>query len=223
MKKIELRSVKSFDDLKRLFADNKELLKTAALPLVIGVAVLFFWFYGAEEDIVVDGASGIDDEQVGMSDYVENAENTGTKMYVDISGAVVNPGVYEVGSQTRLFQVIEMAGGLTENADVNSLNRAEIVCDGQKIIVGILGEPSAAVSESSGSQSAQSGITNGKVNLNLAGSATLQTIPGIGPSKADRIIDYRNTNGRFRKIEDIMNITGIGEKTFESIKDYITV
>lgn len=223
MKKIEIRSVKSFSDLKKFFTDHKELLKTAALPLVIGVAVLFFWFYGADEDIVVDSASGIDDEQVGMSDYVENAENTGTKMYVDISGAVVNPGVYEVDSQTRLFQVIEMAGGLTENADVDSLNRAEIVYDGQKIIVGTLGEPSAAASESSGSQSAQSGITNGKVNLNLAGSATLQTIPGIGPSKAGRIIDYRNTNGRFRKIEDIMNITGIGEKTFESIKDYITV
>lgn len=219
MKKIEIPSVKNFSDLKKFFTDHKELLKTAALPLVIGVAVLFFWFYGAEEDIVVDG----------MSDYVENTEitestgNSGAKMYVDISGAVVNPGVYEVDSQTRLFQVIEMAGGLTENADMDSLNRAEIVYDGQKIIVGILGEPSAAASESSGSQSAQSGIINGKVNLNLAGSATLQTIPGIGPSKAERIIDYRNTNGRFRKIEDIMNITGIGEKTFESIKDYITV
>ena len=186
---------------------------------MIGVAVLFFWFYGAEEDIVVDGMS----DYAGNSETTEYNENPGAKMYVDVSGAVVNPGVYEVGSQTRLFQVIEMAGGLTENADVDSLNRAEIVYDGQKIIVGILGEPSAAASESSGSQSAQSGITNGKVNLNLAGSATLQTIPGIGPSKADRIIDYRNTNGRFRKIEDIMNITGIGEKTFESIKDYITV
>ena len=219
MKKIEIPSVKNFSDLKKLFTEHKELLKTAALPLVIGVAVLFFWFYGAEEDIVVDGVS----DYAGNSETTEYNDNPGAKMYVDISGAVVNPGVYEVDSQTRLFQVIEMAGGLTENADVDSLNRAEIVCDGQKIIVGILGEPSAAASDSTGSQSAQSGITNGKVNLNLAGSATLQTIPGIGPSKAERIIDYRNTNGRFRKIEDIMNITGIGEKTFESIKDYITV
>ncbi|MBR1989658.1 MAG: helix-hairpin-helix domain-containing protein [Firmicutes bacterium] len=219
MKKIEIPSVKDFSDLIKFFTDHKELLKTAALPLVIGVAVLFFWFYGAEEDIVVDGMS----DYAGNSETTEYNDNPGAKMYVDISGAVVNPGVYEVDSQTRLFQVIEMAGGLTENADVDSLNRAEIVYDGQKIIVGTLGEPSAAASESSDSQSTQSGITNGKVNLNLAGSATLQTIPGIGPSKADRIIDYRNTNGRFRKIEDIMNITGIGEKTFESIKDYITV
>ena len=214
MKKIEIRSVKSFDDLKRLFADNKELLKTAALPLVIGVAVLFFWFYGAEEDIVVSGGDDVSSEIV--SEDVSGQTGSGTEMYVDISGAVVNPGVYEVSETTRLFQVIEMAGGLAENADVDSLNRAEIVYDGQKIIVGTSGNSEPAVSD-------KSGITNGKVNLNLADSATLQTIPGIGPSKAERIIDYRTTQGRFKKAEDIMNITGIGEKTFESIRDYITV
>ncbi len=221
MKKIEIRSVKSFDDLKRLFADNKELLKTAALPLVIGVAVLFFWFYGAEDDIVVEGVEGqvyADGSDAGATEY----EDSGLKMYVDISGAVNEPGVYEVGSQTRLFQVIEMAGGLAENADVDSLNRAEIVYDGQKIIVGTR-DGDAYASGPEGGVSSSSGITNGKVNLNLAGSATLQTIPGIGPSKADRIIEYRETIGRFKKIEDIMNITGIGEKTFESIRDYITV
>lgn len=219
MKKIEIRSVKSFDDLKKLFTDNKELLKTAAMPLVIGVAVLFFWFYGAEEDIVVSGGDDVSSEF--MSEDVSEHVYSGTKMYVDISGAVVNPGVYEVSETTRLFQVIEMAGGLTDDADVDSLNRAEIVYDGQKIIVGTSG--SSELGTETSSEGSQSGITNGKVNLNLADSATLQTIPGIGPSKAERIIDYRTTQGRFKKAEDIMNITGIGEKTFESIRDYITV
>lgn len=219
MKKIEIRSVKSFDDLKRLFADNKELLKTAALPLVIGVAVLFFWFYGAEEDIVVSEGDDVSSEIV--SEDTRGQTVTSTEMYVDISGAVVNPGVYEVSSSTRLFQVIEMAGGLADNADVDSLNRAEIVYDGQKIIVGTASN--SEIGTEASSEGNQSGITNGKVNLNLADSATLQTIPGIGPSKAERIIDYRKTQGRFKKAEDIMNITGIGEKTFESIRDYITV
>ena len=223
MKKIELRSVKSAGDLKRLFTDNKELLKTAALPLVIGVAVLFFWFYGAEDDIIVSGGdddgAGVVSENAGEQDY----SDAGAAMYVDISGAVVNPGVYEVTGTTRLFQVIEMAGGLAENADVDSLNRAEIVYDGQKIIVGTTDGSGGESSGQNSSDSGKSGITNGKVNLNLADSATLQTIPGIGPSKAERIIDYRETNGRFRTIQDIMNITGIGEKTFESIRDYITV
>ena len=219
MKKIEIRSVKSFVDLKRLFADNKELLKTAALPLVIGVAVLFFWFYGAEEDIVVSEGDDVSSEIV--SEDTRGQTVTGTEMYVDISGAVVNPGVYEVSSSTRLFQVIEMAGGLADNADVDSLNRAEIVYDGQKIIVGTASN--SKIGTEASSEGSQSGITNGKVNLNLADSATLQTIPGIGPSKAERIIDYRTTQGRFKKAEDIMNITGIGEKTFQSIRDYITV
>ena len=219
MKKIEIQSVKSFDDLKRLFADNKELLKTAALPLVIGVAVLFFWFYGAEEDIVVSEGDDVSSEIV--SEDTRGQTVTSTEMYVDISGAVVNPGVYEVSSSTRLFQVIEMAGGLADNADVDSLNRAEIVYDGQKIIVGTASN--SEIRTEASSEGSQSGITNGKVNLNLADSATLQTIPGIGPSKAERIIDYRTTQGRFKKAEDIMNITGIGEKTFESIRDYITV
>ena len=70
---------------------------------------------------------------------------------------------------------------------------------------------------------AEKGITGGKVNINTADSVTLQTIPGIGPSKAARIIEYRESQGRFKKIDDIKNVTGIGDMTFENIKDYITV
>ena len=223
MKKIELKSLKNFDDLKRLLRDNKELIKTAALPLIIGAAVLFFWFYGADEgEIEVENGSN-----TGSAIQVQNDENGAASesvMYVDISGEVITPGVYEVYDGTRLFQVIEMAGGLTENADVNSLNQAEIVYDGQKIIVSSgSGRDTGSGENADSSDAGNEGITNGKVNLNLADSATLQTIPGIGPSKADRIIEYRNNNGRFRTVEDIMNITGIGQKTFESIKSYITV
>ncbi|MBQ4650844.1 MAG: helix-hairpin-helix domain-containing protein [Firmicutes bacterium] len=223
MKKIELKSLKNFDDLKRLLRDNKELIKTAALPLIIGAAVLFFWFYGADEgEIEVENGNNPDsDIQVESDEYGAASESV---MYVDISGEVITPGVYEVYDGTRLFQVIEMAGGLTENADVNSLNQAEIVYDGQKIIVSSgSGRDTGSGENADSSDAGNGGITNGKVNLNLADSATLQTIPGIGPSKADRIIEYRNNNGRFRTVEDIMNITGIGQKTFESIKSYITV
>ena len=222
MKKIEWGSLKNFDDLKRFFRDNKELIKTAALPFVIGAAVLFFWFYGsADSGITVNGETteGHDTEinQEDLNGYSHSI------MYVDISGEVITPGVYEVTDGTRLFQVIEMAGGLTEDADVDSLNRAEIVYDGQKIIVSSGGNINTGNQVNENENSGKKGITNGKVNLNLADSATLQTIPGIGPSKADRILEYRSTSGRFKRIEDIMNITGIGEKTFESIKDYITV
>ena len=145
--------------------------------------------------------------------------------YVDISGEVEDPGVYKVDSETRLFQVIEMAGGLTKDADLNSLNRAERVTDGQKIIVRALGEEGEDNEETSYStDDDQEGIAvDGKINLNYADSDTLQIIPGIGPTKAQNIIDYREKTGKFKKIEEIMNVSGIGEKTFDSIKDYITV
>ena len=145
-------------------------------------------------------------------------------IYVDIDGAVNDPGVYKVSEGTRLFQVIELAGGLTEDAATGSLNRAEEVYDGQKITVfSSTSERAFESDDYSGGLSGTSGITNGRVNINTADSITLQTIPGIGPSKASRIIDYRNTSGKFKKIEDIKNVTGIGDATFENIKDYITV
>ncbi len=233
---IDLNRIKKFLD------DNKEKIKTAALPILIGTAVLFFWIYGSEREEISVSKDGISDNdavygQAGVSnlsnDTLQNLpydENVSRQIYVDISGAVKNSGVYQVSEGTRLFQVIEMAGGLKENADVNTLNRAEAVYDGQKIVVGTLNVNTegtdGSIDDGNGGNSENSqlsGITNGKVNLNLADSATLQTIPGIGPSKADRIIEYRNTEGRFKKIEDIKNITGIGDKTFESIKNYITV
>ena len=224
MQRIELGSVKSFADVKRIFTDNKEILKTAVLPLVIGAAVLFFWFYGGNEsDIAVtDSTADVVITDSVNENIAEETTNFTGKMYVDISGEVKNPGVYEVSEGTRLFQVIEMAGGLEKNADINSLNQAETVYDGQKIIVNASGLSDLSSGETKNA-GGSTGISNGKVNLNMADSATLQTIPGIGPSKADRILEYRKTMGRFKSIEDIMNITGIGEKTFESIKDYLTV
>ena len=120
--------------------------------------------------------------------------------------------------ESRLFQAIEAAGGLLENADERSVNQAQILTDGQEIIVYELGEeiPSSdnAVSDTSG---------NGKININTADKDALMELPGIGESRADEIINYRNEHGRFDSIEDIMNISGIKEKMFEKIKDYIEV
>jgi competence protein ComEA len=117
-----------------------------------------------------------------------------------------------------------MAGGLTENADPNSLNRAEKVCDGEKIVVLSYDESSEnRKSSSSMPDYSQSSDKEDKININTADSSELQTIPGIGPSKAQSIIDYREQNGYFATTEDIMDVTGIGQKTYASIKDYIVV
>ena len=142
-------------------------------------------------------------------------------MYVDISGCVKSPGIYKIKRNTRLFEVIELAGGLTKDADYNGFNQAEHIEDGDKIIIPAKNQESDSASASQGNNATAS--NNGKININTADSAALQEIPGVGPATAEKIISYRETNGRFRNKEDLMNVSGIGEKTFEKMKDMITI
>lgn len=229
------------ENLKLWALQNKDKIKTVALPVLVIAAVLFFWFSGKGEDITLtDGepsASEVQIQEEGGAGDDPAAKEVGTapgKIFVNIGGEVAAPGVYEVTEGTRLFEVINRAGGLTEEADIDVINRAETVYDGQKILIASYeetknGKYSAGTgggqTAGNGTDSAQeAGNKDGeKVNINTADSAELQSIPGIGPSKADRIIEYRDTQGRFNTIEDIKNISGIGNKTFESIKKYIVV
>ena len=209
--------------LKSFYFAHKDKIKTAALPAIVGLAVLFFWFYGSDDQPEIkDNPAQLSAEEAGEAETAGQA-TVGGDIFVDIDGAVKNPGVYKVSEGTRLFQVIDLAGGLTEDASTDSLNRAEAVYDGQKITVYSSDMGGAYAGEGDSSMKSESGITGGKVNINTADSVTLQTIPGIGPSKAARIIEYRENQGRFKKIDDIKNVTGIGDMTFENIKEYITV
>lgn len=150
----------------------------------------------------------------------ESIESIETKNgYVQITGAVASPGVYEIGFDTRLFEVIEMAGGLSEDAAADYVNQAQAVSDGQNIHITSKSELEALEDLDSESESED----DGKVNINTAKKESLMTLPGIGESKADLIIDYRESNGSFVSIEDIMNIQGIKEGVFNKIKDSITV
>jgi len=143
---------------------------------------------------------------------------------VYVSGAVAHPNVYELLSGSIVKDAIEAAGGPTDEADLNSINLARRVHDEEQIYVPREGEESPPVSPPSGSSlplsSSQGG---GKVNINTATAAELDTLPGVGPSIAQRIIDYRTTNGPFKSIEDIKDVRGIGDATFEEMKDKITV
>ena len=212
--------------IRMFILDNKQKVRMAALILIVGLSILFFWIHGDSGTIEMEEQGGDTDEYSLEEEDPEDEEKVISRVcYVDISGEVEDPGVYKVDSETRLFQVIEMAGGLTKDADLNSLNRAERVTDGQKIIVRALGEEGEESKDTTYStDDDHEGIAvDGKINLNYADSDTLQIIPGIGPTKAQNIIDYREKTGKFKKIEEIMNVSGIGEKTFDSIKDYITV
>ena len=150
-----------------------------------------------------------------------------TEVYVDVDGAVVSPGVYRLKDGVRVAQAIDAAGGLTPEADVAGLNRASKVVDGQKIYVPKVGEQQANVSgggADGGAASTSGGNdTAGLVNINTASAAELQTLSGIGPSMAQSIIDERTKNGAFASVDDLMRVSGIGEKKLAKIKDCICV
>lgn len=211
---------KFLEELKEFIENKKNKIKIVAVPVLVIAAVLFFWLNSSSDEIKIDEGNSSAIEEDGISQQEVNS--TQSHLYVDIGGEVMKPGVYEVSDGTRLFEVIDKAGGLTEDADIDGINRAETVQDGQKIMIGRHGEnPDENRDNYSANNVTDSG--EGKVNINTADAAALQTIPGIGPSKADRIIEYRESEGKFNEIDDIKNISGIGNKTFESIKEYITV
>ena len=124
-----------------------------------------------------------------------------------ISGAIENPGVYELPPNSRIEDVIAMAGGFSAGADSDAVNLAAFIKDGMQIDIPLQGEIE---------------VSN-KVNINTASISNLDSLPGIGPTTAQNIIDYRNKNGLFNSIEDIQGVLGIGVTTYEKIKNQITV
>ncbi len=227
--------------------NHMDLLKKIALPVVVGIAVLTFWIFGGENaDGSNDGIRITDgpaaDISMNDSDLTEESGFGDETIFVDIGGEVEHPGVYQIAEGTRLFQVIEMAGGLKESAASDSINQAEPVSDGQKIIIGSLDETSpyyignegTDIGSGDSSYAGQTGTGNAGnsaavrmtqdgmlININLATLEELQLIPGVGPSTAQKIINYRSENGSFGKPEDLKKISGIGEKIYENLKDYI--
>ena len=180
----------------------------------------------------------------------ELVESIPTKIYVDVKGAVVNPGVYEIEEGKKVIDAIGLAGGLTDQADTSLINLAKKVTNEMVVIIYTLEEVKKATevdaiakvidnkcvcpeikndacltkeeNQNINSDEAST-TTNDKINLNTATLEELQTLPGIGESKAQAIIDYRVEHGDFEKIEDLQEVSGIGEALYEKVKDYITV
>lgn len=182
-----------------------------------------------------DGSGSLVEPGSGDASSGKTSEGSSTKasaaaevyVDVDVDGAVVSPGVYRLKDGARVAQAIDAAGGLAPEADVTGLNRASKVIDGQKIHVPTVGEQRASIAEAGvdGGASASSGVSGAKglVNINTASAAELQTLSGIGPSMAQSIIDERTKNGAFASVDDLMRVSGIGEKKLAKIKDCICV
>jgi competence protein ComEA len=147
------------------------------------------------------------------ADAVVNSQSSGT-LFVQVVGAVVNPGVYEVPIDSRVMDAVALAGGLSPRADPASLNLARIVQDGEQIIVGAAGDAQSRRTASS---------LSGKVNINTATAEDLDTLPRIGVTLAERIIAYRDQHGPFAGIESLLEVPGIGDLTLAGMRDKITL
>lgn len=155
-------------------------------------------------------------KQPGKAKETEKTAKADGSVYIHICGEVKKPGVYVFSTAPRLVEVVKHAGGFTKKADTSAVNQAESVTDGSQIRI-------PARQSKRSVEKAQDSTSKGKVNINTASREELMTLNGIGESKASQIIDYRETNGAFEKIDDIMNITGIKEGVFSKIKDNIIV
>ena len=158
----------------------------------------------------------------------ENKEETkemGTGIFVHIDGWIQNPGVYEIKENDRVNTIIEKAGGLKEGASIKSINLAARLSDGDKIYIpNREEEKQIETTEVKRNNTGTVKITkNSKININKASISELKQITGIGESTANKIIDYRDNVGKFKKIEDIKEVKGIGDSKYESIKDKITI
>jgi competence protein ComEA len=151
------------------------------------------------------------------------SEVDNSSIYVYVCGAVASPGVYELDKGSRLYEAVDMAGGMNDDADKTYLNMARELIDGEQVVVYTESEVESLKEQAVVEHMAALEEKSGLVNINTAGVDELVTLSGIGQSRAMAIIDYRERNGAFSSIDDIKNVDGIKDGLFSKIKDKITV
>ena len=157
-------------------------------------------------------------EMTVLAEKTEVSTTQETVIFVDIKGAVKNPGVYQMKSGDRVKDALDAAGGLTDEADSQKVNLAQRVEDQMVIVVPKVGEEATEIPAGAMSKEASK---EGKVNINTATVEELKTLKGVGEKKAEAIIEYRKKNGSFQTKEDLMKVRGIGKKLFDSFQERI--
>lgn len=205
------------DDIDILLKRIKETVKKYKLIVICVVALIsaisMYKYIKNDEDIINISNTYKDENNTNKINNTKEQK----KIVVHIAGQVVNTGVYTINSESRLNDLVILAGGLTEKADSNKINLAKKLSDGEKIYISAIGEISQIHDETEQYDS------NGKVNINTANKNELKNLTGIGDSTAEKIIKYREEKGDFKNIEEIQNINGIGEAKFNNIKDLICI
>ncbi|WP_346769155.1 helix-hairpin-helix domain-containing protein [Planctomonas sp. JC2975] len=144
-------------------------------------------------------------------------------LYVHVLGAVNRPGLYTLAGGSRVVDAIGAAGGMTADAEQSGVNLARLLSDGEQLVVPHVGDPLPAAGTVVGGSASAGAVPGAKVNLNTATEEQLESLPRVGPAMAAKILAWRTQNGRFTSVDDLMNVSGIGQKTFDGLKDMITV
>lgn len=220
--------------MKQWLIEFKSYVLIAALILLCAGSYFLYSQQSPASDQAIyhlEKQAAIQSENRKASDKETQPEKPGGMIMVDVKGAVQKPGVYQSTENERINDVINRAGGLTDKADASQVNFAQHIQDEMVIYVPLKGEqmPSfsqttefkGASADTSGKPGNESG--KGKININKAGQNEIENLPGIGPAKAAAILEYRKQNGSFQTPDDLKKISGIGDKTFEKLKDLITV
>lgn len=202
--------------------DKQKTIKIA-IAIVVSILAMIYYFSNKQETTTYDNVLSSDVIVENKTEEKTIEEKSVIKVYV--TGEVMAPGVIELEEGARIQDAIEGAGGIKAEANLKDINLAYEVADGEKIYIPNGSEIVEEVSEqaSSGSSSNSSSNSNGKININKATATELTSVPGIGESTAQKIIAYREENGKFKTIEDIKNVSGIGDSKYNSMKDSISV
>lgn len=176
--------------------------------------------------ITTENTSPAKAEEIDQDENLKKTEAQQEDIIVDVKGQINQPGVYPANQAERVMDVIQRAGGLTDKADKSQVNFAAHVQDEMVIYIPAIGEVGTAPTNPGSSSTPLSktvGSDTGKININKAVESDLQNLPGIGPAKAKAIMQYREENGPFKAAEDLKKISGIGDKTYEKLKDAVSL
>ncbi|MCE5204098.1 MAG: ComEA family DNA-binding protein [Coriobacteriales bacterium] len=193
----------------------------------LGIGAWRFWPRGAVEEL-----PALPDEPVASAEasasVFPTASTSAEVVVVHVVGAVMRPGVYRLPVGSRVTDAITAAGGGTGNAAVGAINLARVLADGEQVYLPTSDEvsdtaaPGAAGGAGGGLSPPGAGAPSAKIDINTATAAELDALPGVGPATAQKIVDDRAANGPFKTVEDLMRVSGIGQKKFDALKDLIT-
>ena len=204
--------------------ENNKLKKIIIISLIIIIIIT---------SIVITNIKNNKYEEIEYNEIIENSEKINYEEKIEtikihISGEVKYNGVIELDKGARIDDAIKFAGGLTENADISEVNLAYELSDGQKLYIptvggALQGEQKIITSENQEGIIESISLKDEKININTATQTEFETLPGIGPSLAYKIVEYRNQNGKFKTIEDLKKVSGIGENKYKQIESFVKI